>query len=287
MTRNESLNWWLTAFLFWAAFLLVLEPGNVSRAAALGRELSLGREFARILVASLIGTAAMPVVLFLERRYPVRGLGHGRNAIWLIGGLLALAGVMNLVSCFVAAWGFEQRWLPSGISIRRQLAANWALLAFALVGLVAIVRVVRFGTVAQSVPSPPPVRTSLQEVIVKSGTRSVRVELAEVDWIEAQGNYVALHVGSRTHLHRQALKSFFEQLDTARFVRIHRSAVVALDRITGFSSDLNGEATLQLSTGHELRVSKAHRSEVRRRWTGGVASVGTPAKAPGESHRHP
>lgn len=268
MTRNGSLNWWLLAFLFWAAFLLVLEPGNLARAAALGRELSLGREFARIVCAALIGAVAMPAVLYLERRYPVRDLGHVRNAVWLIAGLLALAGVMNLVSCIVAAWGFEQRWLPSGAAVRRQLVANWALLAFALIGLIAIVRVVRFGKATPPASSPMPARTALQEVVVKSGTRSVRVDLADVDWIEAQGNYVALHVGSRTHLHRQALKCFIEQLDDARFVRIHRSTVVALDRVRGFSSDVNGEVTLQLSTGRELRVSKAHRREVRRRWSG-------------------
>jgi hypothetical protein len=268
MTRNGSLNWWLLAFAFWAAFLLVLEPGNISRAVAMGRQLAIGREFVRIVGAALIGTAAMPVVLYLERRYPVSRLRDLRNAAWLTLGLLALAGLMNLMSSLAAAWGFEGRWLPAAADVRRQLVANWGLLAFALIGLVAIIRVLKSGQAklpeAAAKNSGP---TTVREVIVKSGTRSVRIEMADVDWIEAQGNYVALHVGGRTHLHRQTLKNFAAQLDEARFVRIHRSTVVAVDRITQFRSEINGEATLQLNTGKELRVSKTHRRAAREAWS--------------------
>ena len=267
MTRNASLNWWLTAFLFWAAFLLVLEPGNVSRASALGHQLSFGREFARIFCAALIGTAAMPALLFLERRYPVMTLRDRRNAVWLMLGLLALAGAMNIVSSFAAAWGFERRWLPSGGAVRRQLAGNWALLAFALIGLSAIVRVVRSSVAnGQGARARPAGKAAIREVVVRSGTHTLRVDMAAVDWIEAQGNYVALHVGSRTHLLRQTLKAFAEQLDDDRFVRIHRSTMVAFDRIRSLRSEVDGEATLLLATGEELRVSKTHRRAVRARW---------------------
>jgi len=267
MARNASLHWWLTGFLFWAAFLLVLEPSNLSRASALGYQLTFGRESARILCAALIGTAAMPAVLFLERRYPVTRLGDLRNAFWLILGLLALAGAMNLVSSLFAAWGFERRWLPSGGAVRRQLVGNWALLAFALIGLSAIVRVIRSSR--DKAPAARPLgadRDVIREVVVKSGTQTLRVEIAAVDWIEAQGNYVALHVGSRMHLLRQTLKTFAAQLDDTRFVRIHRSTLVAFDRIESLRSEADGEATLRLKTGQELRVSKTHRRGVRARW---------------------
>jgi uncharacterized membrane protein len=267
MTRNGLLNWWLLAFVFWAAFLLVLEPGNISRAVALGHQLALGREFVRMFAAALIGTAVMPAVLYLERRYPVAGLRDLHNAAWLTLGLIALAGMMNLVSSLVAAWGFEGRLLPAAASVRRQLVANWGLLAFALIGLIAIVRVLkstRSGT-AGSVHADAG-HEPLRGVVVKSGARSLRIDLQEVDWIEAQGNYVGLHVGARIHLHRQTLKSFSAQLDAKRFVRIHRSSVVSLDRIRQFRSEANGEATLSLQDGQELRVSKAYRRGVRAAW---------------------
>jgi DNA-binding LytR/AlgR family response regulator len=174
---------------------------------------------------------------------------------------------MNLASSFAAAWGFERRWLPAGGDVRRQLSANWTLLAFALMGLSAIVRVIRFGSERAVTPHAGTIeRAPTREVIVKTGTRSLRIDMADVDWIEAQGNYVALHVGTRTHLFRQTLKTFAAQLDETRFVRIHRSTLVALDRIESLRSDIDGEATLQLSTGQELRVSKTHRRAVRERW---------------------
>lgn len=272
---EASPGWWLLGFAFWAAFLLVLEPGNVARALALGRELSLGRESVRILIAALIGTGAMPAVLYLERTYPVPGPRLVRNALWLILGLVALAGVMNVVSSIAAAWGFEGRWLPAAANVRRQLHANWALLAFALIGLSAIVRIVRLGRV--DVPAAAAATTTATvlppAVVVKTGTRSERVELATVDWIEAQGNYVALHVGERTHLHRQTLKAFAARPDASRFIRIHRSRMVAVDRIVLFRSEVNGEATLKLNCGQELRVSKAHRRAVREIWARRPASA--------------
>jgi two-component system LytT family response regulator len=109
-------------------------------------------------------------------------------------------------------------------------------------------------------------RAPTREVIVKTGTRSLRIDMMDVDWIEARGNSVALHVGTRAHLFRQTLKTFAAQLDKNRFVRIHRSTVVALDRIESLRSDIDGEATLLLSTGQELRVSETHRRNVRERW---------------------
>jgi DNA-binding LytR/AlgR family response regulator len=266
MTRNRSLNWLLLAFVFWAAFLLVLQPGNISRAIVMGHQLGAGRELIRILAASLIGTAAMPVVLYLERRYPAVHLRDLRNIAWLTLGLVALAGAMNLVSSVVAAWGFEGKWLPTAASVRRQLVANWGLLAFALIGLVAIVRVLKPTPAKPNGLVTEEVAAVLQYVFVKSGTRSVRIGLEEVDWIEAQGNYVALHVGPRTHLHRQTLKNFAAQIDERRFIRIHRGTVVALDRVRQFRSETNGEAMLQLHAGQELRVSKAHRRVVREAW---------------------
>ncbi len=230
MAGKGLLNWWLLAFLFWAAFLLVLEPGNVARAWMLGRDLAIGREAARIFCAALIGTAAMPAVLYLGRRYPLSSTASMANVVWLVLGLMALSGTMNVFSSFVAAWGFQRRALPLAGDVSRQLAANWALMSFALAGLRLGVRVL--GVRA----ARPPVPESLRAVLVKTGTRTRRIELCEVDWIEAQGNYVALHVGTQMHLHRETLKGFERRLEVDRFVRIHRSTVVTIDRVDLFAA---------------------------------------------------
>jgi two-component system LytT family response regulator len=261
-----SMNGCLLGFLFWVAFLLALEPGNLSRAAALGRELTLGREAVRILGASLIGAAAMPGVLALERRYTTTAGVRPRGVFWMLLGLVALAGAMNVVSCFLAAWGFERQWLPHPDSIRRQLIGNWMLLAFALAALTALIRLVRPA-------SPAPQVAPLRHVIVKSGTRILRVDLHTVDWIEAQGNYVALHVGERSHLLRSTLAAFLTGLDARRFLRIHRGAVVAMDRVVNLRNEADGEISLQLATGQVMRVSKSHRKAVRARWKAGESDA--------------
>lgn len=260
MARKGLLDGWLLAFLFWAAFLLVLEPGNIARAMMVGRELAIGREAVRILCAALIGTAAMPAVIYLGRRYPLTDTCWRVSATWLLLGLVALAGAMNIVSSFVAAWGFQQRLLPAPGDVSRQLIGNWFLMSFALVVLSGSLRWLRIPEVPPSGPAP------LRAVTVKTGTTLRRVALGEVDWIEAQGNYVALHVGAHTHLHRETLKGFECQLDPDRFLRIHRSVVVALDRIDTVRSDADGEMMLRLHTGAQLRVSKPHRRSVRERW---------------------
>lgn len=261
MTSKGWLKGWGLVLCFWAAFLLVLEPGNIARAISVGHRLTLEREMARISCAALIGSAAMPSLLYLIRCYPVNTDAiRWRNLVWLALGLIALSGTINLVSCFVAAWGFQQKLLPGWSDFSRQLIGNWLLVAFALGVLSLLVRV--FGHRVTPLPACPVVR----HVVVKTGTRSVRVDLGEVDWIEAQGNYVALHVGSREYLHRQTLAKFSEKMDLERFIRIHRSAVVAIDCIDELRSDGDGEVTVRLRTGRELRVSKSHRRVVRERW---------------------
>ncbi|MEM8712001.1 MAG: LytTR family DNA-binding domain-containing protein [Planctomycetota bacterium] len=88
-------------------------------------------------------------------------------------------------------------------------------------------------------------------------TRIVRV--AEIDWVEAAGSYVRIHAGPAAFLHRAALARLFEQLDPARFARIHRSTVVAIDRIEEVTPSGHGDARVRLADGTLLTVSRRHR----------------------------
>jgi two-component system LytT family response regulator len=84
--------------------------------------------------------------------------------------------------------------------------------------------------------------------------------VAEVDWIEAAGNYVNVHVGQTTHLLRDTMKHLETQLVGARFARLHRSAMVNVDRIRELRQDSDGnwEAVLldgtRLSAGREADI---------------------------------
>lgn len=93
-------------------------------------------------------------------------------------------------------------------------------------------------------------------IVVKSPGRVAFLRLDEIDWIEAAGNYVRIHAGQTAHLLRETMKSFEARLDPARFVRIHRSAIVNVDRIVELRPMLHGEHTVILKDGTRLTASR-------------------------------
>lgn len=87
--------------------------------------------------------------------------------------------------------------------------------------------------------------------------RFVRVD--DIDWLEAYGNYVRIHAGSRTHLLRATLTGLLERLDPAVFARIHRSIVVNLDRVAEVQPWTGGDFNAILRDGTRLRVSRNYK----------------------------
>ena len=84
-----------------------------------------------------------------------------------------------------------------------------------------------------------------------------------IDWIEASGNYVTLHTGERTHLVRHTMNEIEQRLDPAVFVRVHRSAIVHLDRIVRIEPAERGEFRVTLQGGTCLHTSRAHSDRLR------------------------
>jgi two-component system, LytTR family, response regulator len=90
------------------------------------------------------------------------------------------------------------------------------------------------------------------------------VETARVDWLEAAGNYLRLHSGDRTWLIRGTLAGIMPSLDPARFVRIHRSTIVNLERVREIQPWVGGDYIAILKDGRQLRVSRTHREDLLR-----------------------
>jgi two-component system LytT family response regulator len=93
---------------------------------------------------------------------------------------------------------------------------------------------------------------------VKSPDRIYAVRLDDVDWIEAAGHYIELHAGASTHLVRESLSAIESRLDPARFVRIHRSTIVNLDRIRDLQPTFHGEFLVTLHGGQRLQCSRTY-----------------------------
>jgi two-component system, LytTR family, response regulator len=105
-----------------------------------------------------------------------------------------------------------------------------------------------------------PVRFLVRDA--RGGLYFVRAD--DIEWVEAEENYVRLHAGGRSHLVRDTMRGFREKLDPARFVRVHRSAIVNVDRIARVEPYARGEYTLTLADGTRLTSSRAHSDDLRR-----------------------
>ncbi|HEX2187392.1 MAG TPA: LytTR family DNA-binding domain-containing protein [Longimicrobiaceae bacterium] len=116
-----------------------------------------------------------------------------------------------------------------------------------------------------SAPSAPAPRGGwLERLLVRSGDRVLLLRAAEVDWIGAEGNYAELHAGGRTYLIRETMSALEARLDPATFLRVHRSAIVNLDRVRELRPGLGGDYMVTLADGAELRLSRGYRAKLER-----------------------
>lgn len=100
-------------------------------------------------------------------------------------------------------------------------------------------------------------------LVVKTTGRVYFLKTDDVDWIEACGNYVNLHVGGETHLLRETLSHLESRLDPQKFLRIHRSRLVNLDRIKELTPLFNGDHTVTLQDGTALTLSRTYRDRLQ------------------------
>jgi two-component system LytT family response regulator len=105
----------------------------------------------------------------------------------------------------------------------------------------------------------------LDRLVVKSSGRVYFVRTADIDWCEAAGNYVSLHVGTQSHLIRETMNRLETQIDPRQFVRIHRSTIVNVDRIQELRSSFNGEHVVVLRDGSRLTLSRGYRDALQAR----------------------
>jgi two-component system, LytTR family, response regulator len=104
-----------------------------------------------------------------------------------------------------------------------------------------------------------------ERILVKSNGRIYFVRMCDLDYCQAAGNYVQLHVGQDVHLVRETMARLEGDLDPEHFVRIHRSTIVNIDRIAEFHPMFNGEFAVVLKGGVRLTLSRGYRDAVEGR----------------------
>ena len=98
-----------------------------------------------------------------------------------------------------------------------------------------------------------------QRLVIKSGARMLFLQPEKIEWVEAEKDYVRLHVGRETHLVRETMNSFEKKLESRHFVRVHRSTIVNLDFVKEMKPLPSGEYDIMMRDGTPLRLSRGYR----------------------------
>ncbi len=106
----------------------------------------------------------------------------------------------------------------------------------------------------------PPVVS--ERILVKSSGEIFFLKAEEIDWIEAEGDYMKFHVGGKTHLMRETMARLEARLDPKRFIRIHRSTIVNVDRMRKLSPSFAGEYAVILQDGTKLKLSRGYHERI-------------------------
>jgi hypothetical protein len=252
--------------VYWLAFLLVLEPGKLLRAIQAGSGPNWSHEVFRIICASMLGACSAPLLFALVRRFPVAGTTWWRNAAIEAASCALISAALIAISSVLAYWLLTSD-NPSFVGgFVREFVSNWLLLSFCIAGFLGIAHALRFFSqltayelAAAAIADAPGYVT---QIPVRSRGQTTLLDFANVDWIEAQGNYLALHAGPAVHLIRESIARLEARLDPARFIRVHRSTIVAVERIHKMTPLGAGDATLLLKDGTELRLSRNFREKL-------------------------
>ena len=213
----------------------------------------------------------VPVLLFDERlrarvgKVWARAAAYvGASVVFSLGHVLTMVGLRQ-VAYRIAGWRYDFGPWVDGLlyEYRKDVLTFVSILAVAAVWRLWAERVKP--APAEAPPALPASAPAAPTFIVRTATRGdLLVRAEEVDWVEAQGNYVALHVGSETRLLRHTLAEMETRLKDHGFIRTHRRALVNRQRMQAIIPPELGELGVRLSSGQVAPLSESRRVEVLR-----------------------
>lgn len=217
--------------------------------------------------AAMIWTVLTAGIYGLVRRWPVSSLGY-RRAVLVYG--IVIVGASWVVNGAFVALHVATGITPAGDSAERLYTHSLLHLPFNAAAALALIAVFHWLRAAgPGAAREPSSRTAAKpkapdSIPVSSGTRQFSVPVAAIELIEAADDYVVLHCDSGSHLCGERLYRLEKTLAPAGFVRVHRSALVNLDRVVALSGGSRGRLRLELSSGRSVAVSRRRQSGIRR-----------------------
>jgi two-component system, LytTR family, response regulator len=107
-----------------------------------------------------------------------------------------------------------------------------------------------------------PAAENRDRILIKSSGDIYFLKSEEIDWIEAEGDYMKFHAAGRSHLMRETMARLESRLDPKRFIRIHRSTIVNIDRLRKLSPSFAGEYAVVLQDGTKLKLSRGYHDRI-------------------------
>ena len=244
----------LTLSLFAHAYVEVANEARRGNAVGLARVLM-------VEVASHLAVAVLlPAIYWLHRRWPIAAALRNL-AIHVLGlvpfSLIHTSGMAALRLLWFAGILGEANAFP--LTVERLLyegakdIVNYGMLSAAVVALRHLLDRVPMA-VPQSIGARP------ERFAVRQRGRQIMVEVADIDWIEAGGNYAVLHVGADRFEVRSSLTRLEAELDPKRFVRVHKSHLVNIARVAEVTPWISGDWRIRLQDGADLNLSRRYRT---------------------------
>lgn len=267
---DRSFDWRVPSI--WAALLTVsvLAHTHVEMAneAARGIAMTYGAALAVQVSSHLVVAALLPAIYWLHRLWPIGD--RPRNLIIHVAAVVPFSIVHTVGMAalrFVWFGGFLGETYSFPLTLDRLLyefAKDIVAYALLSAGAVALRHYLKGPAVpVASEPAPsvaePPASPLPERFAVRRKGRDVMVEVADIDWIEASGNYAVLHVGDETFEIRSSLAKLEGELDPKRFVRVHKSHMVNIARVVEVSPWVNGDWRIRLQGGAEVNLSRRYR----------------------------
>ncbi len=266
---------------FWVA-VLALQAGFNTLVQRLDRpQLALWQPLVWEVSSAIVLGLLVPAVVAWERRFPLRWGVLRTHLAWHLAGTavfcaLHVAGMVALRKAAYATLGepyqvvswtgmLAYEYLKDVRTYAMILAAvlSWRLLLLRLQGEARVLDAPEppAGSAAAPVPAPT---ARPERFLVRKLRREFLIAAADIAHVQAQGNYVGLRVNGHDYLLRATLSEFLDQLDPARFVRVHRSHAVNLDRVAEIEPLDSGDARLTLHDGSVVPVSRRYREALGR-----------------------
>jgi len=241
-----------------------------------GHVVGFGRPLTEEITSHLVVAALLPALYWLHRRFPIGGAP--RNLLVHIAAVVPFSiahttGIAALrLLWFSAIVGIPFSFPLTFDRLQYEFAKDLVSYLMLTTGVLALHYLLQRYDSAKVQPEAPatpepvsapvsaPVPASPERFTVrKRGGNEVLVEMADIDWIEASGNYAILHVGGETFEIRSSLSKLEAELDPRRFVRVHKSHVVNIARVAEVTPWVSGDWRIRLQDGAELNLSRRYR----------------------------